>query len=71
MELLETIDRTLLIVSHDLPLAARLCRRAVILSAGRIVADGPCLDLLEDAELLAAHDLELPEGFELSTLRRG
>ena len=40
------------------------CGRAVVLSAGRIVADGPCLDLLEDAALLAAHDLELPAGFD-------
>ena len=69
MELLETLDRTLLIVTHDLPLAGRLCERAVILSAGRIVADGPCLELLADTELLAAHDLELPEGFDVAHLR--
>ena len=69
MELLAELDRTLLIVTHDLPLAGRLCERAVILSAGRIVADGPCLELLADSELLAAHDLELPEGFDLSALR--
>ena len=69
MELLAQLDRTLLIVTHDLPLAGRLCERAVILSAGRIVADGPCLELLADSELLAAHDLELPEGFDLSALR--
>jgi cobalt/nickel transport system ATP-binding protein len=65
MELLETIDRTLVVVTHDLPLAARLCARAVILSAGRIVADGRTRDVLADAPLLAAHDLELPEGFQL------
>ena len=69
MELLAELDRTLLIVTHDLPLAGRLCERAVILSAGRIVADGPCLELLADTELLVAHDLELPEGFDLSALR--
>jgi len=70
MELLASVERTMLIVTHDLPLAGRLCERAVILSAGRIVADGPCLELLADTELLAAHDLELPEGFDLSALRR-
>ena len=69
MELLAELERTLLIVTHDLPLAGRLCERAVILSAGRIVADGPCLELLADSDLLAAHDLELPEGFDLSALR--
>jgi cobalt/nickel transport system ATP-binding protein len=68
IELLDEVERTMLVVTHDLPLAAKLCRRAVILSAGRIVADGPCLDLLGDADLLAAHDLELPEGFDLAAL---
>ena len=63
MEMLERLDRTLLIVTHDLPLAARLCERAVLLSAGRVVADEPALDLLADEQLLAAHDLELPEGY--------
>ncbi|MDA0178868.1 energy-coupling factor ABC transporter ATP-binding protein [Solirubrobacter phytolaccae] len=70
IETLETIDRTLLVVSHDLPLAARLCERSVLLSAGRVVADGPTLELLADEPLLAAHDLELPEGFDLTRLLR-
>ena len=65
IELLEEVDRTMLVVTHDLPLAATLCERAVILSAGRIVADGPCSEILGDTDLLAAHDLELPEGFDL------
>jgi cobalt/nickel transport system ATP-binding protein len=69
MEVLDTIDRTMLVVTHDLPLAAQLCRRAVILSGGRIVADGPCLEILDDDALLAAHDLELPEGFDLAYLQ--
>lgn len=70
IETLDTIDRTLLVVSHDLPLAARLCERSVLLSAGRVVADGPTLELLADEALLAAHDLELPEGFDLTRLPR-
>jgi cobalt/nickel transport system ATP-binding protein len=69
IELLEEVDRTMLVVTHDLPLAARLCERAVILSAGRIVADGPCRELLADADLLGAHDLELPEGYDLARVR--
>jgi cobalt/nickel transport system ATP-binding protein len=65
MELLDGVDRTMLVVTHDLPLAAKLCTRAVILSGGRVAADGPCLQILADEALLAAHDLELPEGFTL------
>ena len=68
METLDSVDRTMLIVTHDLPLAATLCERAVLLSAGRIVADGPCREILGDDALLAAHDLELPDGFDLSRL---
>lgn len=65
-ELAETllgIDATLLVVTHDLPYAAQLCSRAVLVDGGRIVADGPTADILADADLLAAHRLELPWGF--------
>ena len=68
LEILDPIERTMLVVTHDLPFAARLCERAVILSAGRIVADGPCGEILADEDLLAEHDLELPEGFDLTRL---
>ena len=65
LDILERIEHTMLITTHDLPLAAELCERAVILAAGRIVADGPCHQILRDHHLLAAHDLELPNGFDL------
>ena len=71
LELLGGLGQTMLVVTHDLPFAAQLCERAVVLSAGRIVADGPCLELLEDAALLAAHDLELPAGFDPRALVEG
>ena len=44
LEVLDALDRTMLVVTHDLPFAAELCERAVILSGGRVVADGPCAD---------------------------
>jgi cobalt/nickel transport system ATP-binding protein len=62
LEMLARLEQTMLVVTHDLLFAAELCERAVILSGGRIVADGRCLDILRDEELLAAHDLELPLG---------
>ncbi len=64
LQVLERIERTMLVVTHDLPFAAELCERAVILSGGRIVADGACPDILADQRLLAGHDLELPAGFD-------
>jgi len=67
---LEALPGTMLLVTHDLPLAAQLCDRAVVLDGGRVVADGPCRALLADAGLLAAHGLELPAGFDLALVPR-
>ena len=66
VEVLSGIGQTMLVATHDLPLAAQLCERAVVLDGGRIVADGPAAEILADPELLAAHDLELPLGFDLA-----
>jgi cobalt/nickel transport system ATP-binding protein len=70
LDVLERIERTMLVVTHDLPFAAELCERAVIISAGAIVADGDCNEILSDASLLADHDLELPAGFDPSRVER-
>jgi cobalt/nickel transport system ATP-binding protein len=70
LDVLAALDRTLLVVTHDLPFAAELCERAVILSGGRVAADAPCDDVLSDAELLARHDLELPAGFDPARVTR-
>jgi cobalt/nickel transport system ATP-binding protein/cobalt/nickel transport system permease protein len=56
-EILSGLDQTVLLVTHDLPYALQLCDRAVILDAGRVVADGPAARLLTDQMLLRAHDL--------------
>lgn len=63
--ILRSLDTTLLMVTHDLPYAVQLCERSVVLSEGRIVADGPTVELLADADLLARNRLELPEGYSL------
>jgi len=63
-EVLRSLDVTVLMVTHDLPYALELCKRSVILSDGVIVADGPTADVLADDELLRAHRLELPFGYD-------
>ena len=65
-DVLLALDRTMLMVTHDLPYALQLCPRSVVLDSGRIVADAPTRDLLADSELLARHRLELPFGFSLA-----
>ena len=59
------LDRTMLMVTHDLPYALQLCPRSVVIDGGVVVADAPTRDLLADADFLAAHRLELPFGFAL------
>jgi cobalt/nickel transport system ATP-binding protein len=67
-EILVDLQRTTLMVTHDLSYALQVCSRSVILSDGRIVADGPTAELLADSRLLAAHRLELPYGFDPTML---
>lgn len=53
-------DQTMLISTHDMRLAAEVCPRTIVLSGGRVVADGPTRDLLYDAALMEQHGLETP-----------
>jgi cobalt/nickel transport system ATP-binding protein len=69
-QVLRRLGLTMLMVTHDLPYALQLCDRAVVLSAGRIAADGPIEEILADAPLMAAHRLELPLGFDLGLMLR-
>jgi len=64
LAVLASLDLATVVVTHDLPFALESCARSVVLDAGRIVADGPTVDLLADAEALAAHRLYLPRGFD-------
>ena len=64
-EIITSLDVTLLMVTHDLPFAYELCQRAVILSAGVVAADDEISSVLANKQLLNAHRLELPKGFNL------
>jgi cobalt/nickel transport system ATP-binding protein len=66
-ETLRALNATMLIVTHDLPYAAQLCDRAVVMDCGVIVADDDVRSLLSNVDLLARHRLELPWGFEIPT----
>ncbi|HEX2293842.1 MAG TPA: ABC transporter ATP-binding protein [Actinomycetota bacterium] len=62
-EVLDGLRVAILLITHDLPFALRVCDRSVVMDGGRVVASGATHDLLADEETLARHRLELPYGF--------
>ena len=59
-KLLREVTATKLIATHDLELVVELCPRSIVLDGGRVVADGPTLELLGNEGLMLAHGLERP-----------
>ncbi len=60
MDLLRSLDVTLLIATHDLDLAWELCGRALVLDEGKLVADGPTHEIMGNRELMLTHGLDIP-----------
>jgi cobalt/nickel transport system ATP-binding protein len=60
INLLRDLPITMLVSSHDLLMVRELFPRMVIMDEGKIVADGPTVELMEDEALLEAHGLEKP-----------
>ena len=54
------LPQTKVITSHDLDMILDTCGRVILLSGGRIVADGPAEVILRDRALLEANRMELP-----------
>jgi cobalt/nickel transport system ATP-binding protein len=60
IRLLNSLEGTKLLASHDLELILQTCRRAIVLDAGKLMADGPVEKLFADKALMEAHGLEVP-----------
>ncbi len=60
IELLKTFKHTKIIATHDLDLVLDICTRTMMMQAGRIVAGGPTIEILQNDALLAQSHLERP-----------
>ena len=54
-------QHSVIIVTHEINLVARYCKRTVLLGGGRILADGPTAEVLSRSELLAQSDVLPPQ----------
>jgi cobalt/nickel transport system ATP-binding protein len=60
MELLKSFEHTRIIATHDLELVVEACSRVILLDGGKVMAEGPVGDVLNDESLMLAHGLERP-----------
>jgi len=58
--LLKAFHHTRIVTSHDLDMIVELCERTIVLHEGRVMADGPTLEIFNDDELLRTCRLEKP-----------
>ena len=58
--LLDRLDQTILVTTHDLHMVKEILPRSIIMDGGAVVADGPTEEILSDQALLESHGLEMP-----------
>ena len=56
--LLQQLPQGKLIATHDFTFALETCQQALVIHRGKIVAQGPCKELLYNQQLLAQYEIE-------------
>ncbi len=64
INLLKKINKTIIIVSHDLEAMLELCNRTVLMNKGKIIKDGKTQELMSDKKLMEENYLERPMSLE-------
>jgi cobalt/nickel transport system ATP-binding protein len=57
---LKESDKTIVLCTHDLDIALEVCDRCMMLTDGKIIAEGPTQEMLYDRKFLEENKLELP-----------
>ena len=68
IDILKNLKVSIILVTHDLPMALEICNRSIILNNGQITADADTYKILKDSKVMEENRLELPFGFALHHL---
>ncbi len=60
INVVDSLDNTLIIASHDLEFILESCQRVIILNNGKIEADGDAREIMSDRGLMETHHMEKP-----------
>ncbi|MDD2777472.1 MAG: ATP-binding cassette domain-containing protein [Methanocellales archaeon] len=60
IELLNELDITKIMATHDIEMVSDTCDRAIVMFEGKIAANGAVEEVLTNSELLESHGLEAP-----------
>jgi cobalt/nickel transport system ATP-binding protein len=60
LRLIESLDATKVISTHDMDSVFELCGRVLLLDSGELIADGEARAILGDKCLMESHGLEIP-----------
>ena len=68
IDILIKLEISIILVTHDLPMALEICERSLVLNEGIIKEDSLTKDILQNKQLMEENRLELPYGFALHHL---
>ena len=68
IEILKNLDVTIILVTHDLPMALEICDESIILNNGEIKTRDKTYSILTNEKVMKENRLELPFGFALHHL---
>jgi cobalt/nickel transport system ATP-binding protein len=60
IEWLKSFQHTKIIATHDLEMVVEVCSHVMVMDGGKILAEGPTIELLNDESLMVSHGLERP-----------
>jgi len=63
IDILKSLNISLILVTHDLPMALEICERSLVLNEGEIKKDDLTINILKDEKFMKKNRLELPYGF--------